>query len=82
MISSKNFLSATVLLVRSLKLINKPELVEIGGLVDLRSYFVNQETVLFEILIEELHNHLYLKSYFCDNRWRVYRKGQDECKSP
>ncbi|KAH9809427.1 hypothetical protein DFH28DRAFT_1086467 [Melampsora americana] len=76
LISSKNFLSATVLLVRSLKLINKPELVEIGGLVDLRSYLVNQETTLFEILIEELHNHLYLKSYFCDNRWRVYRKGQ------
>lgn len=76
LISSKNFLSATVLLVRSLKLINKPELVEIGGLVDLRSYLVNQETTLFEILIEELHNHLYLKSYFCDNRWRVYRQGQ------
>ncbi|EGG07514.1 uncharacterized protein MELLADRAFT_85678 [Melampsora larici-populina 98AG31] len=76
LISSKNFLSATVLLVRSLKLINKPELVEIGGLVDLRSYLVNQETTLFEILIEEHHNHLYLKSYFCDNRWRVYRKGQ------
>ncbi|KAG0144745.1 hypothetical protein CROQUDRAFT_46818 [Cronartium quercuum f. sp. fusiforme G11] len=79
LISSKNFVSATVLLVRSLKLINKPELAEIGGLTDLRAYFVNQETVLFEILIEELHNHLYLKSYFCDSRWRVYRKGQTEC---
>lgn len=76
LISSKSFLSATVLLVRSLKVINKPELSEIGGLGDLRSYLVNQESVIFEILIEELHNHLYSKNYFCNSKWRAYRPGQ------
>ncbi|OAV94393.1 hypothetical protein PTTG_03089 [Puccinia triticina 1-1 BBBD Race 1] len=76
LISSKSFLSATVLLVRSLKVINKPELAEIGGLSDLRSYLVNQESVMFEMLIEELHNHLYLKNYFCNSKWRAYRPGQ------
>ncbi|KAA1089339.1 hypothetical protein PGT21_014354 [Puccinia graminis f. sp. tritici] len=76
LISAKSFLSATVLLVRSLKVINKPELAEIGGLSDLRSYLVNQESVMFEMLIEELHNHLYLKNYFCNSKWRAYRPGQ------
>jgi len=76
LISSKRFLSATVLLVRSLKVINKAELAEIGGLSDLRAYLGNQESVMFEILIEELHNHLYLKNYFCNTKWRAYRPGQ------
>ncbi|PLW42165.1 hypothetical protein PCANC_08604 [Puccinia coronata f. sp. avenae] len=76
LISSKSFLSATVLLVRSLKVINKPELAEIGGLSDLRTYLVNQESVMFEILIEELHSHLYIKNYFCNTKWRAYRPGQ------
>ncbi|KNE97124.1 hypothetical protein PSTG_09550 [Puccinia striiformis f. sp. tritici PST-78] len=77
LISSKSFLSATVLLVRSLKVINKPEFAEIGGLCDLRSYLVNQESVMFEMLIEELHNHLYLKNFFCNTKWRAYRPGQN-----
>ncbi|MBW0461217.1 hypothetical protein O181_000932 [Austropuccinia psidii MF-1] len=76
LITSKSFLSATVLLVRSLKVINNPQLSEISGLSDLRSYLVNQESVLFEILIEELQNHLYLKTHFCDNKWSAYHKGQ------
>ncbi|KAI8454241.1 hypothetical protein BY996DRAFT_4582113 [Phakopsora pachyrhizi] len=78
LIASKRFLSATVLLVRSLRSINKPEMLEIGGLVDLRAYLINQENVLFDILIEELHNHLYLKSYSCESRWKPYEKGQKE----
>lgn len=32
--------------------------------------------VLLEILIEELHNHLYLKSFYCDVRWKSYTRGQ------
>lgn len=34
-----------------------------------------------EILIEELHNHLYLKSYYCDARWQPYTRGQTCCQS-
>jgi exocyst complex component 4 len=93
--SDKRFLAAVVLLVRSLKTINKPEMMEIGALTDLRSWLVQQESVslqlrlltlddgslhsvqvLLDILIEELHNHLYLKSFYCDGRWKAYTRGQ------
>jgi hypothetical protein len=43
--SEKRLLQASVLLVRSLKIINKPEMAEIGAVSDLRSYLVGQETV-------------------------------------
>ena len=74
--SEKRFLSAVVLLVRSVKTINKPEMLEIGALSDLRTYLQTQETAILEILIEELHNHLYLKSYYSESRWRSYTRGQ------
>lgn len=45
LMSEKRLLQASVLLVRSLKLINKPDMVEIGAVSDLRSYLVGQETV-------------------------------------
>lgn len=45
LISEKRFLSAVVLLVRSLKTINRPEMMDIGAVSDLRSYLQNQETV-------------------------------------
>lgn len=32
--------------------------------------------VVLDILIEELHNHLYLKSFYCDVRWQSYTPGQ------
>ncbi|GAA6035827.1 hypothetical protein JCM8097_005726 [Rhodosporidiobolus ruineniae] len=76
LLSEKRFLSAVVLLVRSIKALNKPELVEIGALADLRAWAGAQEGVVLEILIEELHNHLYLKSFYCDVRWKSYTRGQ------
>ena len=45
LMSEKRLLQASVMLVRSLKIINKPEMMEIGAVADLRSYLVNQETV-------------------------------------
>ncbi|GAA6019965.1 hypothetical protein JCM11491_006723 [Sporobolomyces phaffii] len=76
LLSEKRFLSAVVLLVRSIKTLNKPEMQEIGALADLRAWAQGQETVMLEILIEELHNHLYLKSFYCDVRWKSYTRGQ------
>ncbi|GAA5972148.1 hypothetical protein JCM21900_006105, partial [Sporobolomyces salmonicolor] len=78
LLSEKRFLSAVVLLVRSIKTLNKPEMQEIGALADLRAWAKGQETVLLEILIEELHNHLYLKSFYCDVRWKSYTRGQTD----
>ncbi|KAN0063376.1 exocyst subunit [Thecaphora frezii] len=77
LMSEKRFLQAVNLLVRSLKTIDKPEIVEVGATSDLRAYLKGQEQAMLEILIEELHNHLYLKSYFCDARWKSYVPGQE-----
>ncbi|WVQ74376.1 hypothetical protein IAR50_003977 [Cryptococcus sp. DSM 104548] len=78
LIGDKQFLRASLMLVRSLKTVSKPELLEIGALSDLRSYLTSQETTLSEILIEELHNHLYLKTFYSNSRWVPYQIGQRE----
>ncbi|CDO72995.1 hypothetical protein BN946_scf185007.g49 [Trametes cinnabarina] len=76
LILEKRLLQAATLLVRSLKLINKPDMLEIGAVSDLRSYLISQETTLRDILIDELHSHLYLKSFWCESRWTVYHPNQ------
>ncbi|EIW64251.1 exocyst subunit SEC8 [Trametes versicolor FP-101664 SS1] len=76
LILEKRLLQAAALLVRSLKLINKPDMLEIGAISDLRSYLVGQETTLRDILVDELHSHLYLKSFWCESRWTVYNPNQ------
>ncbi|KAJ7706369.1 Sec8 exocyst complex component-specific domain-containing protein [Mycena rosella] len=76
LMSEKRLLQASVLLVRSLKIINKSEMMEIGAVADLRSYLNAQETALREILIDELQSHLYLKSFWCESRWAAYSPNQ------
>ncbi|KAI9461755.1 Sec8 exocyst complex component-specific domain-containing protein [Boletus coccyginus] len=76
LISEKRLIQASVLLIRSLKLINKPDMQEIGAVTDLRAYLLGQETALRDILVDELHNHLYLKSFWCESRWAPYTPGQ------
>lgn len=75
-ISEKRFLTAVDILQDALKLLRKPELDNIGALSDLRIYLANQETSLTDILIEELHSHLYLKSPYCQDRWKAHAKEQ------
>ena len=74
-ISEKRFLTAVDILQTALRRIRVPALDEIGALSDLRSYLTNQETALTDILIEELHDHLYLKSPYCQERWQILAKG-------
>ncbi|KAJ6604476.1 exocyst complex component sec8 [Mycena vulgaris] len=76
LMSEKRLLQASVLLVRSLKIINKSEMLEIGAVADLRSYLNAQETALREILIDELQSHIYLKSFWCESRWAAYSPNQ------
>lgn len=76
LMSEKRLLQASILLIQSLKLINKPEMMEISALADLRSYLVSQESALRDILIDELHAHLYLKSFWCESRWASYVPNQ------
>ncbi|KAJ5794835.1 hypothetical protein N7457_001434 [Penicillium paradoxum] len=69
-ISAKRFLAAVDVLHTGLKVLRRSELEDIGALSDIRAYFLNQETSLTDILIEELHDHLYLKSPYCSDRWK------------
>jgi exocyst complex component 4 len=71
-ISEKRFLTAVDLLQGALKTIRKPSMDEIGALNDLKVYLSNQEHSLTDILIEELHSHLYLKSPYCEQRWKEH----------
>ncbi|KAK7741054.1 exocyst subunit [Cytospora paraplurivora] len=75
-ISEKRFLTAVEVLQNALRRLRKPELDDIGALSDLRSYLANQETTLMDILVEELHEHLYLKSPYCQERWQNLAKSQ------
>lgn len=75
-ISEKRFLSAVDILQDALRMIRKSEMEDIGALGDLRIYLSNQEHSLTDILIEELHNHLYLKSPYCEDRWKAYAQNQ------
>jgi len=43
--SEKRLLQASILLIRSLKLIKNPDILEIGAVADLRSYLDSQEVV-------------------------------------
>jgi len=79
-ISEKHFISAVDLLRDALTLINKPELDGIGALNDMKITLGNQEHSLTDILTEELHNHLYLKSPYCEDRWVVYAKNYEKTK--
>ena len=45
LISEKRLLHAAVLLVKSLKTISKPDMLDIGAVADLRSYLTTQESV-------------------------------------
>lgn len=75
-ISEKRFLTAVEVLQTALRKLRKPELDDIGALNDLRNYLANQETALMDILVEELHEHLYLKSPYCQERWQNLAKTQ------
>ncbi|PGH03348.1 hypothetical protein AJ80_08708 [Polytolypa hystricis UAMH7299] len=80
-ISEKRFISAVEILQDALRLVRRSELDGIGGLGDLRTYFSNQESSLTDILIEELHDHLYLKSPYCQERWKA-AAGEDGKGAP
>lgn len=73
-ISDKFFLSAVECLQEGLRLARSTELEDITALSDMRVYLSNQEHSLTDTLLEELHNHLYLKSPYCEERWKTYAK--------
>ncbi|KAF9015552.1 exocyst complex component sec8 [Cyathus striatus] len=82
LISEKRLLQASVVLVRAVKIINKPDMLEIGAVADLRSYLITQEAALCDILIDEIQSHLYLKSFWCESRWASYVPSQQSFRRP
>ena len=76
-ISEKRFLCAVDTLLEGLAMVRRTEMEEIGALSELRVYLSNQEHSLTDILIEELHSHLYLKSPYCEERWKVHLKRNE-----
>ncbi|KAI9721523.1 MAG: hypothetical protein M1812_002285 [Candelaria pacifica] len=74
-ISEKHFLAAVEVLQGALRMIRRSEMEAIGALSDLRITLSNQEASLTDILVEELHNHLYLKSPYCEDRWKPRSQG-------
>ncbi|KAG0272581.1 hypothetical protein BGZ95_011633 [Linnemannia exigua] len=81
LIREKHFLAAVKLLVSASKTIAKPEMVSVGALSDLTRFLNEQLESMAEMLMEELHNHLYLKSPYCDSRWATYTTGQEALPS-
>ncbi|KAF3913689.1 hypothetical protein AA313_de0202028 [Arthrobotrys entomopaga] len=77
----KHFLTAVDILMEGLKNSNRPELKGIGALHDLQRGLKDQESSLAEILVEELHSHLYLKSPYTDGRWNSYSNQKENKKT-
>lgn len=76
LVTDKKFLGAVDVLHKGLRLVRNPDLADITALSELQLYLSNQEHSLADILVEELHNHLYLKSPYCESRWKQHLPDQ------
>eukprot|EP00833_Pecoramyces_ruminatium_P008181 jgi/Orpsp1_1/1182213/evm.model.c7180000080352.1 len=65
LISSKHYLTATKYLLKYIEIANNIDYQSIGALDDIRHDLNNIKTSIYNSLIEDLHNHIYLKSKFC-----------------
>lgn len=77
-ISQKLFLSAFKTLSIATVKANQEDIAQIPALQAMKSYLQSQEVNLYSVLVEELHNHIYLKSPYTDSRWHSYRQGVDD----
>ncbi|KAG1064630.1 hypothetical protein G6F42_026965 [Rhizopus arrhizus] len=78
LMESKHVLGASKLLSSSIRQAMSKDMMQIGALDDIRRTLTTQKNTLYDLLIEELHNHLYLKNSYCDNRWTVYTPRQQD----
>ncbi|KAK5098843.1 exocyst subunit [Lithohypha guttulata] len=77
-INEKRWIGAVDILGDALISSRKSGLDDIGAMSDLKGYFASQESSLVDMLIEELHDHLYLKSPYCSERWKGRKVGNVE----
>ncbi|KAI7867284.1 Sec8 exocyst complex component-specific domain-containing protein [Spinellus fusiger] len=78
LVNSKHVYTAAKMLVDALKTVNKEDMLQIGALDDIRRTLSTQKNALYDLLVEEIHNHLYLKNSFCENRWSEYIHDQQK----
>jgi len=68
LISSKHYLTATKYLLKYLEIANNIDYQSIGALDDIRHDLNVIKASIYNSLIEDLHNHIYLKSKFCSTQ--------------
>ncbi|KAK9728372.1 exocyst subunit [Basidiobolus ranarum] len=68
LIHRKHYYTATTRLLKSLEIANEEDMLKINALEDLRHYLQNMKNTLHEVLTEELHNHIYLKTTYSRDR--------------
>ncbi|KAI8871415.1 hypothetical protein GQ42DRAFT_162029 [Ramicandelaber brevisporus] len=64
----KKFLTAASGLLTALQTLSAPEMRKIAAFGELRAQLERERTMLVDVLIDELHNHVYLKSPYCQRK--------------
>ncbi|KAJ3293376.1 hypothetical protein HDU79_000412 [Rhizoclosmatium sp. JEL0117] len=62
LITGKFFFMAVTTLMSAIGILHAPEFQDIGALSNIRTHMVEVQETLHETLIDELHNHIYLKN--------------------
>ncbi|KAI7829231.1 Sec8 exocyst complex component-specific domain-containing protein [Kickxella alabastrina] len=75
-VREKKFLIAANKLVQNMQFVFDPELNPIEALLGLRHQLEKEKSELLKMIIDELHNHIYLKSPYCERKMGV--EGEDD----
>lgn len=81
--SKRRYEKAIALLVDTLALLNTKEYVSIAALEDIKSNLQTKKDIIHDKLIDELHNYLYLRDEYAQNRLSAFSSIlQDESSFP
>ncbi|KAJ1657971.1 exocyst subunit, partial [Dispira simplex] len=75
--SRKQYLASVQKLLAGLETVNSDTMRSIGALSDLSAQLNKEKGTVFEVLIEELHNHVYLKSPYCERKLGIVDADDD-----
>ncbi|KAJ2611293.1 exocyst subunit [Coemansia sp. RSA 1365] len=75
-IKEKKFLTAAGKLVQDIQFVGDPELDPIEALSGLRQQLEKEKSDLQQKIIDELHNHIYLKSPYCERKTGI--EGEED----
>ncbi|KAJ2080940.1 exocyst subunit [Coemansia sp. RSA 988] len=75
-IKEKKFLTAAGKLVQDMQFVGDPELDPIEALSGLRQQLEKEKSDLQQKIIDELHNHIYLKSPYCERKTGI--EGEED----